>query len=321
MDCSQFNESLSLEDGLFQPPSMAKMLCSIRNLSSALLGDKYGTLDQLWEASHREAVLPGLSSKDIAKVGTKPEICDLLEDACSLIFCELLPGLKRIYLDTKQKIEVVPVKKNFPEPSGELVELQREVIRLQKEVIQLKEELHSAEKSAFSTTMRKELKSYSAVLSQNCAAAVAPRRLQTALKKATTPVEPEMDRSKNIMVFGLPEADNEEETATRDAVMKVLAHLEVTPSVTSSVRVGTKTSVRPRPIKVSVEKREDLLILLKKARLLRQTSSFRTVYLSPDLTKEEREDSTRLYKTVKQLRLDNPGRKYWVRGGSIMFDV
>eukprot|EP00116_Pleurobrachia_bachei_P011187 sb/3471449/ len=121
----------------------------------------------------------------------------------------------------------VPVKNNFPEPSGELVELQREVIRLQKEVIQLKEELHSAEKSAFSTTMRKELKSYSAVLSQNCAAAVAPRRLQTALKKATTPVESEMDRSKNIMVFGLPEADNEEETATREAVMKVLAHLEV----------------------------------------------------------------------------------------------
>jgi ribosomal protein L9 len=320
MDCSQFNESLSLEDGLFQPPSMAKMLCSIRNLSSALLGDKYNTLDQLWEASHREAVLPGLSSKDLAKMGTKPEICDLLEDACGLIFCELLPGLKRIYLDAKQKTEV-PVKKNFPEPSGELVELQREVIRLQKEVIQLKEELHSAEKSAFSTTMRKELKSYSAVLSQNCAAAVAPRRLQTALKKATTPVEPETDRSKNIMVFGLPEADNEEETATREAVMKVLAHLEVSPSVTSSVRVGTKTSVRPRPIKVSVEKREDLLILLKKARLLRQTSSFRTVYLSPDLTKEEREDSTRLYKTVKQLRLDNPGRKYWVRGGSIMFDV
>ena len=316
----EFNESLSLDDELFQPPSMGKMLCGIKNLSLALLGDKYSTLDQLWEASHSESVLPGLSSKELAKKGTKPEICDLLEESCSLIFCDLLPGLKRIYLDAKQKTEM-PVKKNFPEPSGELVELQREVIRLQKEVIQLKEELHSAEKSAFSTTMRKELKSYSAVLSQNCAAAVAPRRLQTALKKATTPVESEMDRSKNIMIFGLPEAGNEEETATRDAVMKVFAHLEVTPSVTSSSRVGTKTSVRPRPIKVSVEKREDLLILLKKARLLRQASSYRTVYLSPDMTKEEREESTRVYNTVKQLRKDNPGRKYWVRGGSIMFDV
>ena len=320
MDCSEFNESLSLDDGQYQPPSMAKMLTEIGNLSYALLGDKYKTLDQLWEASHRETVFPGCSSKDIAKAGTKPEICDLLEDACGLIFCQLLPGLKRIYLDAKQKTEV-PVKKNPPEPSGELVELQREVIRLQKEVIQLKEELHSAEKSTFSTTMRKELKSYSAVLSQNCAAAVAPRKLQTALKKATTPVESETDRSKNIMVFGLAEAENEEETATKDAVMKVFAHLEVTPSVTCSARVGTKTSVRPRPIKVSVEKREDLLLLLKKARLLRKDTSFRTVYLSPDLTKEEREESTRLYKTVKQLRLDNPGRKYWVRGGSIMFDV
>ena len=170
---------------------MDKMLSEIRSLSSSLLGDKYSTLDQLWEASHLESVLPGLSSKDLAKMGTKPEICELLEDAYGVIFCQLLPGLKRIYLDTKQKTEA-PVKKNSPEPSGELVELQREVIRLQKEVIQLKEELHSAEKSAFSTTMRKELKSYSAVLSQNCAAAVAPRRLQTALKKATTPVESEL---------------------------------------------------------------------------------------------------------------------------------
>ena len=109
----EFNESLSLDDELFQPPSMGKMLSGIKNLSSALLGDKYSTLDQLWEASHSESVLPGLSSKELAKKGTKPEICDLLEESCSLIFCELLPGLKRIYLDAKQKTEM-PVKKNFP---------------------------------------------------------------------------------------------------------------------------------------------------------------------------------------------------------------
>ena len=319
MDCSEFNESLSLDDGQYQPPSMGKMLCEIRNLSFALLGDKYKTLDQLWEASHWKSVLPGLSSKDLAKMGTKPEICDLLEDACSLIFHQLLPGLKMIYLDSKKKPEL-PAKSS-PEPSVELVELQRDVIRLQKEVIQLKEELHSAEKCAFSTTMKKELKSYSTVLTQNCAAAVAPRRLQTALKRATSSVAPEDDRSKNLMIFGLPEAENEEDSATKDAAVKLFSHLDVTPTVTSSARVGTKTSGRPRPVKVSLESRENLLILLKKARQLRKSDSYRTVYLSPDLTKEEREESTRLYQTVKQLRLDNPGRKYWVRAGSIMFDV
>eukprot|EP00116_Pleurobrachia_bachei_P007377 sb/3467639/ len=161
--------------------------------------------------------------------------------------------------------------------------------------------------------MKKELRSYSAVISQNCAAAVAPRRLQNAIKRATSPVEPEFDRSKNLMIFGLPEAENEDDASTRRRVTKVVSHLECSPVMTSTTRVGKKMETRPRPIKITLERREDLLLLLKKAKFLRKSDSLRTVYMSPDLTREEREDSTRLYQTLKQLRRDNPGRKYWER--------
>ena len=326
MDQDVLNESLSLTDALHdQPPTLTHMLWKIKDFAELILGDKFQNLDELWKVAIQKAIIPGTESSDLMKLGTKPEVCDSLELACSAIFCTFLPGLKRLYLDSKVTSDVnkVTVKQSSPEPSVELLEMQKEVIRLQKEVIQLKDELHNAEKSAFSTTVKKELRSYSTVLSQNCAAAVALKRLQTALKKANAPVvsDSEDDRSKNLMIFGLPESEDEEDAATKEEALKVFTHLEVTPTVTSSTRVGSKTSGRPRPVKVSLEKKEDILALLKKARLLRQAASYRTVYLSPDLTKEEREDSTRLYKTVKQLRLDNPGRKYWVRGGSIMFDV
>ena len=101
----------------------------------------------------------------------------------------------------------------------------------------------------------------------------------------------------------------------------IFSHLESTPVVLSGTRVGKKSDIRPRSIKVTLERREDLLLLLKKAKLLRQVETYRNVYLSPDLNKVEREENSRVYKTLKQLRMDNPGRKYFIRGGSIMFDV
>ena len=212
------------------------------------------------------------------------------------------------------------MKHSQPKLSEELLEMQREVIRLQNEVIKLKDELHSADRSNFSTTVRKELRTYSTVLSQNCSAAVAPKRLQAALKRATSDTE-DIDRSKNLIVFGLPEADNEDDAETRRRVGKVFNHLDTSPSITATARLGTKREGRHRPVKISLQQREDLVSLLKKARLLHQADTFKQVYLSPDLTREEREDNARLYQTLKQLRKDNPGRKYWVRGGSIMCDV
>ena len=244
MDQDVLNESLSLTDALHdQPPTLTHMLWKIKDFAELILGDKFQNLDELWKVAIQKAIIPGTESSDLMKLGTKPEVCDSLELACTAIFCTFLPGLKRLYLDSKVTSDVnkVTVKQSSPEPSVELLEMQKEVIRLQKEVIQLKDELHNAEKSAFSTTVKKELRSYSTVLSQNCAAAVAPKRLQTALKKANAPVvsDSEDDRSKNLMIFGLPESEDEEDAATKEAAVKVFTHLEVTPTVTSSTRCFT----------------------------------------------------------------------------------
>ena len=324
-DGDELETSMSLlADVLYQGPSMESILLGINDFASLILGKNFVSLTKLGKVARMQSVVPGADSDSLAKLGTKPVVCKHLEDACSLLFHIVLPGCKQFHQDMKRKVEEdleEEKKADSAKLTEELAEMQREVILLQKQVIQLKDEIHAADRSTFSTTVKKELRSYSAVISQNCAAAVAPRRLQTALKRATSPVEPQFDRSKNLMIFGLPEAENEDDASTQRRVTKVFSHLECSPVMTSTTRVGKKMETRPRPIKVTFERREDLLLLLKKAKILRQSESLRTVYLSPDLTREEREDSTRLYQTLKQLRRDNPGRKYWVRAGSIMCDV
>lgn len=310
-------------------PTVEEMLISIDGFAASVLGTKYQGLVEVYNAAHFKGNVPGTSEKELDKLGKKSEVCVALEKACSLIFCNLLPGINQLFgnsVSLSGQIEDAELAASKEATASadlkkELLEMQREVIRLQREVIKLKDEVLSADRSTFSTTVKKELKCYSTVLSQNCAAAVAPRRLEAALKKATSPDTSDIDRSKNLMVFGLPESENEDAASTKSKVSDVLSRLESTPVVSSTTRVGKKSGNRPRPIKVTLESREDLILLLKKAKLLRQDETYRQVYLSPDLTKVEREENNRVYKTLKQLRMDNPGRKYFIRGGSIMFDV
>eukprot|EP00116_Pleurobrachia_bachei_P016516 sb/3476778/ len=76
--------------------------------------------------------------------------------------------------------------------------------------IALKDEVRLAESSAVTKT---DMKSFSTVLSQNCAVAMAPRRNQQAVRKATSSSVPE-DRSCNLMLFGLPKESSKETVQT-----------------------------------------------------------------------------------------------------------
>ena len=54
-------------------------------------------------------------------------------------------------------------------------------------------------------TFVSELKSYSSVVQESCSAALAPQKIVLAVKQ----VNKDVDRSRNIVVFGVAEAANE----------------------------------------------------------------------------------------------------------------
>ena len=84
----------------------------------------------------------------------------------------------------------------------ELRSHQSELIQFQKKVIKLQDKELSAVK-AITETVEREIKTFSSVVSSNCAAAVAPTRLQAVIKRAATPSQEadETDRGRNIILY------------------------------------------------------------------------------------------------------------------------
>ena len=134
---------------------------------------------------------------------------------------------------------------------SDLVNSQKHVIHLQQHVIASKEQsmisVTSAVTESVSETVKAEIRSYSDVLKESCSETqlISSDALKSALKCAVQ----EEDRSKHLMVFGLPEEENEN---LKCKVGEVFTQLGVKP-VTESCRVGkTGNMQRPRPVKVSL---------------------------------------------------------------------
>ena len=195
----------------------------------------------------------------------------------------------------------------------ELLKCQREVNQLQKQIIDMQsEELKSVR--SVTETVQKDLNSWSAVVAQNCAAATAPRKIGAALR---TPQPPKEDsRAKNLIVFGLPEEENETVT---DRALTVFEELDEKPPISSSCRLGTAAEGKTRPIRVTLESRDSVLTLLRKARQLRSSEIYSRVYLCPDRTIEERRERRENLQTLEKLRRDNPERQFELKRGVIQF--
>ena len=126
------------------------------------------------------------------------------------------------------------------------------------------------------------------------------------------------DRSRNLMVFGLSECENETESMLKGEMENVLAELGEKPTIEAK-RVGLKRGGRERPVIVKLQSREMLLGLLQKAKQLKQTESYCSVYLARDMSFAERNERRELHQTLKELRDSNPGSQFRVRRGVINF--
>jgi hypothetical protein len=197
----------------------------------------------------------------------------------------------------------------------ELADTHRKIIDLQDQVIQLKDEIRNVESAALTKTVQRDLKSYSAILTQNYSAALAPIKIQKAVSKASAPKADQEDRSRNLMIFGLPEESAG--VAVDATVTSLFLELDEKPLLDSCIRLGAKVEGKARPVKVTLQSRDSLLALLRKACELRKSSSYSRVYIEPDRSFEERVERRKSIKTLNELRHDHPERKYILRKGVI----
>ena len=138
--------------------------------------------------------------------------------------------------------------------NGQLEKLKNEKISDQEKIIELQNKLiekKDEELIVVKDTVSTELKSYSSVLRESCSAALEPQKIASAVRK----VAEEEDRSKNVIVFGLPE---EQDESVDTKVNLLLENLEEKPQTADCCRIGRSQPGMPRPIRFKVKSSESV---------------------------------------------------------------
>ena len=136
---------------------------------------------------------------------------------------------------------------------------QKSVINLQEQLIQCKDE----EVVAVQSTVKSEIKSWADVVSKSeSRKQLTTQSIQNAVKSAMG----EDQRCKNVLIFGLQEAGNDDEL--RVSVEEIMDHCSggSTSIVKDFVRIGAMKSDMFRPVKVSLKTREAAVRVLSGAK-------------------------------------------------------
>ena len=100
---------------------------------------------------------------------------------------------------------VLDAANNMAEELGKLkdekISDQQKIIVLQEELIKKKEEELTSVQTTVQTTLKSEMKSYSTAVKSTCSQALAPKKMQAAIKSAAEVEE----RSTNLILYGVAE--------------------------------------------------------------------------------------------------------------------
>ena len=184
---------------------------------------------------------------------------------------------------------------------------QEQIIQLQNKLIEKKDE----EIKVVKDTVVSELKSYSSVVQESCSAALAPQKIVSAVKQ----VSQEVDRSRNIIVFGVDEDQNEK---PEQKVLAILDKIEEKPQISGCVRLGEIKPGVVRPLRFRVRSQDNVYQILRKASTLRNFEDCKKVFLSPDRTVEERVSRKKLVIELREKRGADPNHNYVIRKGEIV---
>ena len=122
------------------------------------------------------------------------------------------------------------------------------------------------------------------------------------MKKVVKSVVEEEDRSRNVVIFGLPEKKEEN---IEERVQEVFKEIGLKPTLQAS-RVGKTSSKRPIKVSLSISSAvREVLCQVKKFRL---AATFSKVYVRPDRFEEERSKDRLLVQELFKKRQAEPER-------------
>jgi len=230
----------------------------------------------------------------LVKLGTKDVLAQYLMSALQLI--------------ERQHNFVINQRVHISSYQHDIIKLQSDVIAAHEKTLRVTEYISKTVEGS----VQAGFKSYSEAVGahgSSMSTVISPGTLKSVAKQVV--VEEELSR--NIMVFGLPEEENED---ICENIGKVFQQLGEKPRVEAS-RLGKKLQSNVRPVKVMLSSATAVQHILAKSRELRQSDKYKTVFLSPDRTIEQRAEHRVLVVQLKNIAEAEPHRRHYIRGGQI----
>ena len=237
-----------------------------------------------------------------------------MRDTLALLFSE---SFHFVRLQTEKMKQL---KAELSSTKSQLIENQKWVISLQEQIIDIKENELDAVKTVVKTSvesnLKEQFKSYSEAAAENVMVCKPDHGLTdpATLKRVVKSVVQEEDRSRNVVIFGLPEKKDEN---VEERVQEVFQEIGLKPILQAS-RVGkiSKESSK-RPVKVSLSSSSVVHDVLRQVKKLRHSATFSKVYVRPDRSEEERSRDRLLVQELVRKRETEPGRLHFIRSGTI----
>ena len=177
--------------------------------------------------------------------------------------------------------------------------------------------LKSTVESTVQVTVQKEIKSYSEAVAKT-GSGTGTIQLQDSLKNVVKNAIEEDDRSRNLIVFGLDESEDHERIDSK--ISALLLEIGEKPRVSAS-RIGVKktdtVSHHVRPVKVTLTSSTAARQILAKSRQLKLLEKYKSVFICPDRSLEEREARRTLVIELKSAAAKQPDYKHFIKNGKV----
>ncbi len=228
---------------------------------------------------------------------TKDKLAGWLETVCCILDSYAVPLLEK----------GEPLLERIEQLQEEKIKDQETIINLQGKLIEKRED----EISAMKATVESEMKTYSSAVTKTCSVALAPSKIQAAVKKVTE----KHDRDKNIVIYGVEEKPSESlETVVED----ILAQIDEKPLVKDVCRIGLVSKEKCRPIMLTLTSSDHVSEILRKTKRLRTKEGYKTVYICPDRSVEERKALKKLLEELKSKRKSDSDGDYRIRNNKVV---
>jgi hypothetical protein len=149
-------------------------------------------------------------------------------------------------------------------------------------------------------------------------------RIMNVVNETLTETADQQARKLNLMIFNLPEAtDPEQESAQLKTLIETkMSCTEEEIIIKEITRMGrVRDDDKPRFVRLKLETlamKRKILSSATKLRQLPSTDIYAKVYIKPDLTKKQQQESKNLYEALKTKRLQDQANHYVISKGKII---